>query len=115
MKSNEFGTTLKHLETINGNAKNLSKRIEKEYKGDCRFYFNEIDLNWSETSNWTGMVPQLVGYGLVPITLAGSRWKTRHSQLFNSLKATLFLSFVLLLATFQSEFCFHLSFFLLIL
>jgi hypothetical protein len=27
---NEVGTTLKYLETINGNVKNLSKRIEKE-------------------------------------------------------------------------------------
>ena len=32
MKSDEVGTTLKHPEgeTINGNAKNLSKRIENE-------------------------------------------------------------------------------------
>jgi hypothetical protein len=30
MKSNEVGTTLKHPEAINGNVKNLSKRIEKE-------------------------------------------------------------------------------------
>ena len=29
-KSNEVGTTLKHIETINGNVKNLSKRIENE-------------------------------------------------------------------------------------
>ena len=28
MKSNEVGTTLKHLGTINGNVKNLSKRIK---------------------------------------------------------------------------------------
>jgi hypothetical protein len=28
MKSNEVGTTLKHPETINGNVKNLSKRIK---------------------------------------------------------------------------------------
>jgi hypothetical protein len=27
MKSNEVGTTLKHPETINGNVKNLSKRV----------------------------------------------------------------------------------------
>ena len=27
MKSDEVGTTLKHPETINGNVKNLSKRI----------------------------------------------------------------------------------------
>jgi hypothetical protein len=30
MNSNEVGMTLKHPETINGNVKNLSKRIEKE-------------------------------------------------------------------------------------
>jgi hypothetical protein len=30
MKSDEVGTTLKHPETINGNVKNLSKRIERE-------------------------------------------------------------------------------------
>jgi hypothetical protein len=28
MKSDEVGTTLKHPETINGNVKNLSKRID---------------------------------------------------------------------------------------
>jgi hypothetical protein len=30
MKSNEVGTTLKYLETINGNVKNLSKRMKKD-------------------------------------------------------------------------------------
>ena len=30
LKSNEVGTTLKHPETINGNAKNLSKTVENE-------------------------------------------------------------------------------------
>ena len=29
MKSVEVRTTLKHLETINGNVKNLSKKIKK--------------------------------------------------------------------------------------
>jgi hypothetical protein len=29
MKSDEVGTTLKHPETINGDVKNLSKRIGK--------------------------------------------------------------------------------------
>jgi hypothetical protein len=29
MKSDEVGTTLKHPETINGNVKNLSKKMEK--------------------------------------------------------------------------------------
>jgi hypothetical protein len=38
MKSNEVGTTLKHLETINGNVKNLSKRIKMKDKGECHFY-----------------------------------------------------------------------------
>jgi hypothetical protein len=35
MKSSEFGTTLKHPETINGNVKNLSKRMKIKDKGDC--------------------------------------------------------------------------------
>jgi hypothetical protein len=39
MKSDEVGTTLKYLETINGNVKNLSKRIEKEDKGKCHKNF----------------------------------------------------------------------------
>ena len=30
MKSNEAGTTFKHLETINGNVKNLSKMMENK-------------------------------------------------------------------------------------
>jgi len=30
IKSDEVGATLKHLGTINGNVKNLSKRMEKE-------------------------------------------------------------------------------------
>jgi hypothetical protein len=34
MKSNEVGTTLKHPETINGNVKNLSKRMKMKDKGD---------------------------------------------------------------------------------
>jgi hypothetical protein len=32
IKSNEVGTTLKHPETINGNVKNLSKRIKRKDK-----------------------------------------------------------------------------------
>jgi hypothetical protein len=32
MKSNEVGTTLKHPETINGNVKNLSKRMKMKEK-----------------------------------------------------------------------------------
>jgi hypothetical protein len=35
MKSNEVGTTLKHLETINGNVKNLSKRMKMKDIGEC--------------------------------------------------------------------------------
>jgi hypothetical protein len=34
MKSNEVGTTLKHPETINGNVKNLSKRMKMKDKGE---------------------------------------------------------------------------------
>jgi hypothetical protein len=30
IKFDEVGTTLKHLETINGNVKNLSKRIKRK-------------------------------------------------------------------------------------
>jgi hypothetical protein len=37
MKSNEVGTTLKHPETINGNVKNLSKRMKMKDKGECHF------------------------------------------------------------------------------
>jgi hypothetical protein len=33
MKFDEVGTTLKHSETINGNVKNLSKRIKRKDKG----------------------------------------------------------------------------------
>jgi hypothetical protein len=39
MKSNEVGTTLKHPETINGNVKNLSKRMKMKDKGEHHFYF----------------------------------------------------------------------------
>jgi hypothetical protein len=38
MKSNEVGTTLKHPETINGNVKNLSKRMKMKDKEECHFY-----------------------------------------------------------------------------
>jgi hypothetical protein len=42
MKSNEVGTTLKHSETINGNVKNLSKRMKmKEFSS---FYFKNLTL-----------------------------------------------------------------------
>jgi hypothetical protein len=44
MKSNEVGTTLKHLETINGNVKNLSKRMKMKDKGECHFYLNEFNI-----------------------------------------------------------------------
>jgi hypothetical protein len=36
MKSSEVGTTLKHPKTINGNVKNLSKRMEMKDKGECQ-------------------------------------------------------------------------------
>jgi hypothetical protein len=35
MKYNEVGTTLKHPETINGNVKNLSRRMKMKDKGEC--------------------------------------------------------------------------------
>jgi hypothetical protein len=44
MKSNEVGTTLKHPETINGNVKNLSKRMKMKDKGECHFYFKNLML-----------------------------------------------------------------------
>jgi hypothetical protein len=54
MKSNEVGTTLKHPETINGNVKNLSKRMKMKEKGECgecllslsfsSFYFKNLIL-----------------------------------------------------------------------
>jgi hypothetical protein len=40
MKSNEVGTTLKHPETINGNVKNLSKRMKMKDKGECHITIN---------------------------------------------------------------------------
>jgi hypothetical protein len=49
MKSNEVGTTLKHPETINGNVKNLSKRMEMKDKGECHFYFKNLTLPLNET------------------------------------------------------------------
>jgi hypothetical protein len=44
MKSNEVGTTLKHPETINGNVKNLSKRMKMKDKEECHFYFKNFTL-----------------------------------------------------------------------
>jgi hypothetical protein len=52
MKSNEVGTTLKHPETINGNVKNLSKRMKMKDKGSdillylsfSSFYFKNLTL-----------------------------------------------------------------------
>ena len=43
MKSDEIGTTLKHSETINGNVKNLSKKIEMKDKENVNF--NNITIN----------------------------------------------------------------------
>jgi hypothetical protein len=42
MKSNEVGTTLKHPETINGNVKNLSKRMKMKDKGECHLLIKLI-------------------------------------------------------------------------
>jgi hypothetical protein len=46
MKSNEVGTTLKHPETINGNVKNLSKRMKMKDKGECHL------LGWVKWRGW---------------------------------------------------------------
>jgi hypothetical protein len=44
MKFNKVGTTLKDLETIIGNVKNLSKMMKMKDKGECHFYFNNLTL-----------------------------------------------------------------------
>ena len=48
LNSNEVGITLKHPETINGNVKNLSRRIENEryekYQLLLRLPFNATDV-----------------------------------------------------------------------
>ena len=44
MKSNEVGTTLKHLESFHGNVKNLSKTMKMKHKGECHFYFKNLRL-----------------------------------------------------------------------
>jgi hypothetical protein len=51
MKFNEVGTTLKHPETINGNVKNLSKRMKMKEKGECHFYL--ITINYLMSKNLT--------------------------------------------------------------
>jgi hypothetical protein len=55
MKSNEVGTTLKHPETINGNVKNLSKRMKMKDKGECHFYFkNPLGLSFGASKGGGG-------------------------------------------------------------
>ena len=44
MNSDEVGTPLKHPETINGNVKNLSKRMKMKNKGNANFYFKNLTL-----------------------------------------------------------------------
>ena len=44
MKSNLVGTALKHLESFDGNVKNLSKRMKMKDKGECHFYFKNLAL-----------------------------------------------------------------------
>ena len=50
MKFDEVGTTLKHPETINGNVKNLSKRIEMKDKENANFYFKNLILPFHTTN-----------------------------------------------------------------
>jgi hypothetical protein len=57
MKSDEVGTTLKHPETINGNVKNLSKRIKRKDKGTVNFKGNNLTLGSREC---LGSVPRSV-------------------------------------------------------
>ena len=42
MKSNEVGTTPKHPKTINGNAKNLSKRMNMKVNEERQFYIKNF-------------------------------------------------------------------------
>ena len=44
MKSSEDKATLKHLESFDGNDKNLSKRMKMKDKGECHFY-HELHIN----------------------------------------------------------------------
>ena len=44
MKSDDVGTTLKHPRTINGNVKNLSKRMKMKDRGNVNFYFENLTL-----------------------------------------------------------------------
>ena len=44
MNPNEVGTPLKHPKTINGNVKNLSKRMKMKNKGNANFYFENLTL-----------------------------------------------------------------------
>jgi hypothetical protein len=46
MKSNEVGTTLKHLETINGNVKNLSKRMKMKDKEEFYITIKNFSKNF---------------------------------------------------------------------
>ena len=62
MKSNEVGTTLKHHETINGNVKNLSKRIKRKDKGNVyitinRHCFGSNPFKKNNLACWWGLVP----------------------------------------------------------
>ena len=46
MNLDEVGTPLKHPETINGNVKNLSKRMKMKNKGNANFNIkNLITIN----------------------------------------------------------------------
>ena len=44
MKYNEVLITLKHLETIKCNVKNLNKMMKMKVKGKCHFYFKNLIL-----------------------------------------------------------------------
>jgi hypothetical protein len=62
MKSNEVGTTLKHPETINGNVKNLSKRMKMKDKGECHFYLLPLITTLSCTPKHLTTPPCYLGF-----------------------------------------------------
>jgi hypothetical protein len=74
IKSDEVGTTLKHPETINGNVKNLSKRIKRKDKGNVNFYliasvFGQTFLRKKLSCMLVGSIEIWVPWKVVPLCL----------------------------------------------
>ena len=72
IKSDEVGTTLKHPETINGNVKNISKRIERKDKGNVNFYFKNLTLPLITTLEASSRKPKPLIYTIVTIKVSFS-------------------------------------------